>query len=100
MKLACPGCGEVREFGPEVQDKAIVACKACAGALFRLVKQAGVYQLREVPRASCPRCEVVVQLPETVQPGDTARHCAQTFVVTYAYGAYALEFFSDDGAAL
>ena len=91
----------MRDLGPEIQEGAVLACEACAGTLFRLVKQAGAYQLRAVPQVSCPRCEAVMQLADTVEPGDTLQHCNHPFVVTYAYGAYALEASGtyDNGAA-
>lgn len=100
MTLRCPGCGQLQEYGPAVQGTAMVTCPACAGAVFRLVTHAGVTQLREVPWASCPVCETVVYLPDTVQPGDMVHHCARTWTVTYAYGAYALEMFRNAGEAL
>lgn len=91
MQVRCPGCGETRDLGPEVQVGEVVSCASCAGVVFRLAQQDGQYVLREVPQASCPQCETVVQLPETVQAGEVFQHCGQSFVVTYAYGAYALE---------
>jgi hypothetical protein len=33
----------------------------------------------------------MLQLPDDIQAGASADHCGQTFVVTFAYGAYALE---------
>lgn len=91
MQVLCPGCGETRDLGPEVRVGDIVACDFCAGTLFRLAQQDGHYTFQEVPQASCPQCETLVRLPETVQAGETFRHCGMAFVVTYAYGAYALE---------
>jgi hypothetical protein len=91
MQVTCPGCGEARDLGAEVQVGDVVSCTSCAGVLFYLAQQDGQYLLREVPQASCPRCETVVTLPRTVQTGDTMRHCGTLLVVTYAYGAYALE---------
>ena len=91
MIVTCHGCGEVRELGAEVQLGAVIACTWCAGVLFRLARQGGEYVLHEVPQASCPQCQAPQLLPDTVQPGDTFRHCDRTFVVSYAYGAYALE---------
>ena len=91
MIVTCPGCGEVRDLGVEIQPGAVIACSWCAGVLFRLVQQGRAYVLQEVPQASCPQCEARQLLPDTVQPGDTVRHCDQTFVVSYTYGAYALE---------
>ena len=91
MMVRCPGCGEHRELGPEVRVGDTVSCDACAGVRFRLVEQDGTYMLRQVPQASCPRCETLLQLPDAVQPGETVYHCGVRFVVTYAYGAYALE---------
>lgn len=91
MIVTCPGCGEVRDLGAEVQPGVVIACAWCAGVLFRLVQHGGAYVLHEVPQASCPQCQVVQLLPDTIRPGDTFRHCDRTFVVSYAYGAYALE---------
>jgi hypothetical protein len=91
MHVVCPGCSEQRDFGSDVQVDDIVSCDACAGVLFRLVQDHGTYLLRELPQASCPACGTMLQLPDEVQAGATAEHCDQTFVVTYAYGAYALE---------
>lgn len=69
----------------------LVSCISCAGVVFRLTQQDGEYRLQEVLQASCPQCETVVCLPETVQAGALFQHCGTMFVVTYAYGAYALE---------
>ena len=87
----CPGCGETRDLGPAVQVGDLVSCVSCAGVVFRLMQQDGMYLLLEVPQASCPQCETVVRLPETVQAGATFYHCGKAFVVTYAYGTYALK---------
>ena len=91
MRVTCPGCGEDREFGPEVQVGDVVSCASCAGALFRHAQQDGQHVLQEVPQASCPQCETLVRLPDTVQAGETFQHCGTSYVVTYAYGAFALE---------
>jgi hypothetical protein len=91
MIVTCPGCGEVRDLGTEVQPGAVMSCTWCAGVLFRLAQQGDAYVLREVPQASCPQCQALQLLPDTIRPGDTFRHCGRTFVVSYAYGAYALE---------
>ena len=91
MIVTCPGCGEVRGLGAEVQPGAVIACAWCAGVLFRLAQQGGAYVLHEAPQASCPQCQALQLLPDTIRPGDTFRHCDRTFVVSYAYGAYALE---------
>ena len=89
--VICPGCGEVRDLGREIQPGAVIACTWCAGVLFRLAQQGEEYVLQEVPQASCPQCETLFRLPETVRPGDVVRHCHRTFVVSYDYGTYALE---------
>ena len=91
MMVTCPGCSENRDLGTAVQVGAIITCDACAGVRFRLVQDNGVHVLREVPEASCPQCDAVVQLSDTVQPGHIVRHCDRDCVVTYTYGAYALE---------
>ena len=91
MRVVCPGCGETRDVGLAVQVGDLVSCLSCAGVVFRLTQRDGAYRLQEVLQASCPQCEAVVRLPETVQAGELFQHCGTMFVVTYAYGAYALE---------
>ena len=91
MQVTCPGCGEKRDLGTNIQVGDEVACPSCAGVLFYLAQQDGQYVLLEVPQASCPQCETLVCLPRTARAGDTFCHCDTTFVVTYAYGTYALE---------
>ena len=96
MIVTCPGCGEKRDLGTDVQIGDILTCNSCAGVRFRLAQEGGVYQLRVVPEASCPRCDAILQLSDTVQPGHIVRHCERDFVVTYAYGSYTLEFAATD----
>lgn len=91
MRVVCPGCGETRDLAPAVQVGDLVSCVSCAGVVLRLTQQDEAYRLREIPQASCPQCETVVRLPETVQAGETFHHCGKAFVVTYAYGTYALQ---------
>lgn len=90
-RMVCPGCGETRDVGPAVQVGDLVSCPSCAGVVLQLMQQDGAYRLQEVPHASCPQCDMVVRLPETVHAGQTFQHCGKAFVVTYAYGTYALE---------
>jgi hypothetical protein len=94
--VTCPGCNEARDLGTEIRVGDILTCDACAGVRFRLVQENGVYQLRVVPEASCPQCDAVVQLPDTVQPGHLVRHCDRDLMVTYTYGSYALESAATD----
>jgi hypothetical protein len=91
MQVVCPGCSETRELSAAIHVGDIVSCEACAGALFRLVQDNGTYRLRELPQASCPECGTMLRLPDAVRAGATFDHCGKTFVVTYTYGAYALE---------
>ena len=91
MQVVCPGCSEERIFGTDVHVGDIVSCDSCSGALFRLLQNNGAYSLRELSQASCPVCGAMLQLPDDIQAGASADHCGQTFVVTFAYGAYALE---------
>ena len=88
--VTCLGCSEERDLGTEMQVGDILTCDSCAGVRFRLVQEGDVYLLRVVPEASCPQCNAIVQLSDTVQPGHIVRHCDRDFVVTYAYGSYAL----------
>ena len=69
----------------------ILTCDSCAGVRFQLVQENDAYLLRVVPEASCPQCDAVVELSDEVQPGYIVRHCDRNYVVTYAYGSYALE---------
>jgi hypothetical protein len=85
-----------RDLGTEAQVGDILTCDACAGVRFRLVQEDGVYQLGVVPEASCPQCDGGVPLSDTVQPGHIVRHCDRDFMVTYAYGSYALESLATD----
>jgi hypothetical protein len=96
MRVVCPGCGASRDLEPAVQVGDLVSCVSCAGVVFRLLQQDGAYLLQEVPQASCPQCATVVRLPETVHAGATFHHCGRAFVVTYAYGTYALEPVGED----
>jgi ribosomal protein S27E len=91
MQVVCPGCGEERDLGAEVHASDVVSCASCAGVVFRLEQHNGTYVLHEVPHASCPECGTMLQLPDDVQAGATFLHCDRSFVVTYAYGTYALE---------
>ncbi len=91
MQVVCPGCSEERDFDTEMHVGDIVSCDSCAGVLFRLLQDNGTYILRELPQASCPVCGIMLRLPDDVQAGASAAHCDQTYMVTYAYGAYALE---------
>ncbi len=96
MIVTCPGCSEARDQGTEVQVGDILTCDSCAGVRFRLVQAGDGYRLCVVPEASCPHCDVVVQLSDTVQPGHIVHHCDRDLVVTYAYGSYALESAATD----
>lgn len=91
MHVMCPGCSEKRDVGADVQVGDMVSCDACAGVVFRLIQHHDAYVLREVPQASCPVCGTMLRLADDVQAEATVDHCDLTFVVTYAYGAYALE---------
>ena len=66
MIVTCPGCGEVRDLGAEVQPGAVIACTWCAGVLFRLAQQGRAYILHEVPQTSCPQCQALLLLPGSV----------------------------------
>jgi hypothetical protein len=94
--VTCPGCSEARDLGTEIQVGEVLTCDACAGVQFRLVQAGDRYLLCVVPEASCPTCEAIVPLSDTVQPGQVVRHCDRDLVVTYAYGSYALEFAATD----
>ena len=94
--VTCPGCSEERDLGIKVQVGDILTCDSCAGVRFRLVQDNSVHVLSVVPEASCPQCDAVVELPDTVQPGHIVHHCDRDFMVTYTYGSYALESAATD----
>lgn len=91
MQVVCPGCRAVRAIDANTQVGALVSCASCAGVLFRLVQEHDTYLLRELPQASCPVCGTMLRLPDGAHAGVNTTHCDRTFIVTYAYGAYALE---------
>ncbi len=45
----------------------------------------------EVPYAYCPACRQDVEVPEGARPGDPLVCGGRTYVLTYAFGAWALE---------
>lgn len=88
--LLCPGCGEkVPRAGLQPGDR--IDCSRCAGLTLKLEEEDGRYRLVEVPKASCPVCNRSLDVPEGCGPGDTLSCCGEKFVLTYAFGAYALE---------
>lgn len=87
MRALCPTCGRHIELGPVPRNGERFTCLSCAGAEYRWTGA----MLIGIPKASCPVCERVVELPEGVRPADRFLHCGKTFTVTLEFGAYALE---------
>lgn len=87
MKILCPSCGKHIELGPAPRKGERFVCMSCAGMEFTWTGG----RLTAIPKASCPVCENVVELPEGVKPLDRFPHCGKTFVVTLEFGSYALE---------
>lgn len=46
-------------------------------------------------KVSCPICEKEIVLPEEARAGDRIICCKKDFILTYEYGAYALEEFQN-----
>lgn len=86
----CPGCGEeVSLNGLRAGDR--IDCSNCANLTLRLKEKDGNYFLEEIPKVSCPTCERIMEVPEDLGPGDTLTCCGEKFLLTYEFGAYALE---------
>jgi len=89
-ELLCPGCSEnVSLNGLRVGDR--IDCSNCANLTLRLKENDGKYFLEEVPKVSCPSCERIIEVPEDLGPGATLTCREENFLLTYEFGAYALE---------
>lgn len=89
--VACPGCGE-----PVPEDRLVPGnrfeCENCAGLVIEVVgDEAGRPGLREVPFASCPVCDVPLEVPVDAWAGGTMEHCGRRFRLTCEFGSWALE---------
>jgi len=88
--VVCPGCGEtVSLAGLKAGDR--IDCSNCANLTFRVKKRGVVHYLEEIPKVSCPSCDRVMEIPEGLGPGDSLKCCGKEFILTYEFGAYALE---------
>lgn len=57
----------------------------------RLKEKEGNLVLEVAHKVSCPICEKEIILPEDAKAGDKMSCCGREFVLTYEFGAYALE---------
>ncbi|MDR7586765.1 MAG: hypothetical protein QN158_14455 [Armatimonadota bacterium] len=48
------------------------------------------------PHVSCPGCWRTIVLPEGAKAGDRVECCGRRYVLTFAYGAFALEAPAED----
>ena len=89
-EVICPGCGErVSLEGLKVGDR--IDCANCANLTVEVVMKNGQRALRQVHQVSCPVCDRLREVPEGFGPGDSIECCGKQFILTYGYGAYALE---------
>ncbi len=88
--LLCPGCGEsISLNGLRLGDR--IDCSNCANLTLRLKEKDEKYFLEEIPKVSCPTCERTIEVPEDLGPADILSCCGEEFILTYGFGAYALE---------
>lgn len=88
--LLCPGCGEkISLNGLQIGDR--IDCSTCASLTLRVKEKDGSYFLEEIPKASCPSCERTIEVPQDLGPGDILSCCGEELILTYEFGAYALE---------
>jgi len=89
-EILCPGCGkQVSMEKLKVGDR--IDCSNCANLTLRLTVNGGRYFLVEVPKASCPSCGRLVELPDGLRPGDTVKCCGGEYRLTYEFDSYALK---------
>jgi hypothetical protein len=89
-EVFCPGCGERLSLnGLKVGDR--IDCSHCANLTLRLKEKDGGHFLVEVSKVSCPSCNQILEVAEGLGPGDTLTCCGRDFVLSYEFGAYALE---------
>jgi uncharacterized paraquat-inducible protein A len=89
--VSCPDCGALLELPEGIRSGHLWECPNCAGHAIRLRDHAGRWSATLAHRVSCPACDEVITLPDGVKPGDTVRCCAQTYRLTFEYGAFAAE---------
>lgn len=89
-KLVCPGCGEKTSLeGLKVDDR--IECPNCADLTLRFKKRGEELYLEEIHKVSCPSCDCIMEVPEGAAAGDFLRCCGKEFLLTYEFGAYALQ---------
>lgn len=90
MTVHCPGCGEKVSL-ERLKVGGRIDCSNCANLTLRLKEEDGKYFLVEIPKASCPTCDRIIEVSEDLGPGDALTCCGEEFVLTHEFGAYALE---------
>ena len=89
VETFCPGCGErISLRGLRAGDR--IECHHCANLSLRVTARGGKLSLEEIPKASCPSCDRVIEVPEGLRAGDRMECCGEKYVLTYEFGAYAL----------
>ena len=87
--VPCPGCGETVSLeGVEPGDR--MDCPNCANLTLRVQENEGDYSLVEIPKASCPSCERLCEVPDGLGPGDIMKCCGDEYVLTYEFGTFAM----------
>ena len=69
----------------------LVDCPNCAGFSLRLREAGGEWSAAVAHRVSCPGCERAIVLADTAKAGDRVECCGRQYVLTFEYGAFALE---------
>ena len=90
-RLICPDCGQPILVPDDAQAGDLLECPECAGILFRLQPMSGRLQGQQVQMVSCPGTDQLVEIL-CGTPVGTVYHCdGRSYVLTYAFGSYALE---------
>lgn len=89
--LTCPDCGRIIPLPDDAKVGDLVECPDCAGILFRFLEAGGQLQWTWIQMVNCPGSDVMVEIVHGT-PAGTIYHCdGRPWVLTYAFGSYALE---------
>ena len=91
MDVHCPDCGDIVAVPLDAAPGMLLECLSCAGHALRLSSAGGRWVATLAHRVSCPACNEMLTLPETVKAGDAVECCGQHYRLTFEYGAFAAE---------
>lgn len=94
--VRCPDCGEVVPVPAGARAGDLLECPNWAGFSLRLRETGGEWSAAIAPHVSCPGCWRTIVLPEGAKAGDRVECCGRRYVLTFAYGAFALEAPAED----